>query len=322
MKCIDLFGGIGGFRYGLSMAGEDFTFTYYADNDPFACAVYNYRFDETWEPIDIRSVQAGDVPDHKILCAGPPCPSFSKAGLKRGFDDPRGQLFFEIGRIARVKQPEYLFLENVAGLLYHNRGRTFARIIDTLRDCGYVGSWCCIDSAAFVPQSRNRVYIVARLGDEPSRALLPFANRDREAHPIRDEVTETAHRFWRYPAYTLQSRDYKGGAMQYLLEPTDPDWWSEDRDPTQSPSGEWWLLPEPECKGIIVNSGGEYNVRRLTPLECERLQGFPDNWTSRGTFPDGERDMSMSRRYRLLGNAVTAPVVTAIGMEIAKEMKV
>ena len=184
-----------------------------------------------------------------------------------------------------------------------------------------MGSWCCIDSAAFVPQSRNRVYIVARLGDEPSRALLPFANRDRKTRPIRSEIPETTHRFWRYPAYTLQSRDYKGGAMQYLLEPTDPDWWSEDRDPTQSPSGEWWLLPEPECKGIIVNSGDEYNVRRLTPLECERLQGFPDNWTSRGTFPDGERDMSMSRRYQLLGNAVTAPVVTAIGVEIMKEMR-
>ena len=315
IECIDLFGGIGGFRKGLSMADPRFEFNYYADIDKFACAVYNHNFHETWKPTDIRSVRADDIPDHRLLCAGNPCQGFSRAGFQRGFDDPRGQLFFEVERIIRAKQPEYIFLENVAGLLSNDRGRTFAKVIDTLRDCGYVGSWCCINSAAFLPQTRKRVYIVARLGDEPSRALLPFADSNGEPYPPCRETPGERERLWDYPTNTLQSRDGKGGAMQYVVQPkpgTDP------RPTSHRPTK--FTLTSTGTHTTLIADDGEYIVRRLTPLEYERLQGFPDNWTQFGEFPNGTRAISKTRRYQLVGNSVTVPVITAIGNEIAKEM--
>ena len=316
IECVDLFGGIGGFRHGLSLADQDFTFNYYADIDKFACAVYNYNFHETWKPTDIRTVQADDIPDHRVLCAGNPCVAFSRAGLERGFNDPRGQLFFEVERIIRAKQPEYILLENVAGLLSNDRGRTFARVLDTLRDCGYVGSWCCINSAAFLPQSRKRVYLVGRLGDEPCGALLPFADGNGESYPPRRAAQGEEERLWDYPANTLQSRDGKGGAMQYIVQPkpdTDPR--STSHRPTE------FTLTSTGTHSTLIADDGEYIVRRLTPLEYERLQGFPDNWTQFGEFPNGARAISKSRRYQLVGNSVTIPVITAIGNELRKELR-
>ena len=330
IECVDLFGGIGGFRHGLSLADQDFTFNYYADIDKFACAVYNYNFHETWKPTDIRTVQADDIPDHRVLCAGNPCVAFSRAGLERGFNDPRGQLFFEVERIIRAKQPEYIFLENVAGLLSNDRGRTFAKVLDTLRDCGYVGSWCCINSAAFLPQTRKRVYIVGRLGDEPCGALLPFADGNGESYPPCRAAQGEEERLWDYPANTLQSRDGKGGAMQYIVQPhpathpcltpNRPDKrqhgrrFREDGDPM-------FTLTTRDIHGVLLADDGEYIVRRLTPLEYDRLQGFPDNWTQFGTFPDGIKEISKSRRYQLAGNSVTIPVITAIGNELRKELR-
>ena len=258
------------------------------------------------------------------------CVAFSRAGLERGFNDPRGQLFFEVERIIRAKQPEYILLENVAGLLSNDRGRTFARVLDTLRDCGYVGSWCCINSAAFLPQSRKRVYLVGRLGDEPCGALLPFADGNGESYPPCRAAQGEEERLWDYPANTLQSRDGKGGAMQYIvrphpathpcLTPNRPDKrqhgrrFREDGDPM-------FTLTTRDIHGVLLADDGEYIVRRLTPLEYDRLQGFPDNWTQFGTFPDGIKEISKSRRYQLAGNSVTIPVITAIGNELRKELR-
>ena len=129
---------------------------------------------------DARDIIPEDLPDIDLICGGFPCQSFSIAGKRGGFEDARGTLFFEIARIARVKRPSYLLLENVPGLLSHDKGRTFATILTALDELGYHVSWQVLNSADFgVPQSRKRVFLVCYLGDECPGEVLSFT----EANP-------------------------------------------------------------------------------------------------------------------------------------------
>src|SRR3990167_5374578 len=163
MKFIEMFAGIGGFRHGLEK--HRFKCVWANEIDKYACKIYRKNFgDKELFEGDIRAVDAISIPDHDLLCAGFPCQSFSIAGKRGGFEDTRGTLFFEIARIASVKRPELLLLENVKGLLSHDSGRTFGTILTTLSDLGYFLEWQVLNSKDFrVPQNRERVFIVGHL---------------------------------------------------------------------------------------------------------------------------------------------------------------
>ena len=131
MKYIDLFGGIGGFSYGIEQATKGkWECVWYCDNDKYAVQTYNKNYGENYEATDITTVKTTDIPDHDCICGGFPCQTFSIAGKRRGFEDIRGTMFFEIMRIAKAKRTKYLFLENVKGLLNHNKGKTFTSTAD------------------------------------------------------------------------------------------------------------------------------------------------------------------------------------------------
>ena len=181
IKYFDMFAGIGGFRSGLEKIGG-FECVGYCEIDKYAKqayeALYNTKGEMYFE--DARKIDPEELPDIDLICGGFPCQSFSIAGKRRGFDDTRGTLFFEIARIAAVKKPKYLLLENVPGLLNHDSGRTFATILSTLDELGYDVAWQVLNSADHhVAQSRKRLFIVGFLRGECAGKVLSFT----EANP-------------------------------------------------------------------------------------------------------------------------------------------
>lgn len=183
IRFFDMFAGIGGFRAGLERAGG-FTCIGHCEIDKYADrayrAVHNVKENEVFYE-DARQIDTGRMPEFDLLCGGFPYQAFSIAGKRKGFDDTRGTLFFEIARLAREKRPPYLLLENVPGLLSHDKGRTFAAVLDTLCDLGYSVEFQVLNSKDFgVPQSRRRVYIVGYLDPECAGKILPFRGTNPE----------------------------------------------------------------------------------------------------------------------------------------------
>lgn len=178
MKFLDLFAGIGGFRLGMESAGHKCIG--FCEIDKFARASYKAIHDTKGEVEfhDITSVSDESIRGLgcvDIICGGFPCQAFSLAGKRRGFEDTRGTLFFEIARFASILRPKYLFLENVTGLLSHNKGNTFETILGTLDELGYDAEWQVFNSKNFgVPQNRERVFIIGHLRGRRTRAIFPF----------------------------------------------------------------------------------------------------------------------------------------------------
>lgn len=186
MRFLDVFAGIGGFRLGLTNTGH--TPVGWIEKDKYARKAYEVMYDVEGEYTakDVRKVNPEELPDFELLVGGFPCVSFSLSGKRKGFQDPRGTLFFEIVRIAKVKKPEYIFLENVRGLLSHDSGKTFATILDTLHDVGYeFVEWQMLNSKNFskssrpVPQNRERIFIIGHLRRRSGREVFPLRRENK-----------------------------------------------------------------------------------------------------------------------------------------------
>ena len=180
MKVFSLFSGIGGFdlacqRHGHRIIGA-------CEIDRYAKAVYAGHFPGVKIYEDATKIRPEELPDFDILCAGFPCQAFSIAGKRLGFEESRGTLFFEIVRIAKEKRPRFLLLENVRGLLSHDRGKTFAVILAALDEIGYDAQWQVLNSKYFVPQNRERVFIIANLREEPRPEVFPLGFNGEEVN--------------------------------------------------------------------------------------------------------------------------------------------
>ena len=183
IKYFDMFAGIGGFRSGLE-AIVGFECVRYCEIDKYAKQAYEAMYDTEGELYfdDARKIVPEQLPDFDLLVGGFPCQSFSIAGARKGFDDTRGTLFFEIARIAAVKKPKYIFLENVPGMLNHDKGRTFETILHTLDELGYDVCWQVLNSKNYaVPQSRNRVYIIGYHRGQCAGEVLSFTQTSEKA---------------------------------------------------------------------------------------------------------------------------------------------
>ena len=281
----------------------------YIDINKYAASIYNYQFKENHHPADINTVKASDIPDFDLLCAGFPCQAFSTAGRRKGFSDSRGLLFFEIIRVLETKKPLYILLENVKGLLNHQEGETFTVILRALGKLGYELQWMVLNSRFFgVPQNRERVFIIGHLTergtDRPE--ILPIgeiAAESKGIHGGRIILTQdrSEMRLHKTAGETpsLPSRMGEGGNNVPLVSYTLDANYYKGFDPSHLGQ-----------RRQIVGNG---RFRRLTPVECERLQGFPDNWTAKGLDQDGnEINISDTQRYMALGNAVTVNVIEAI----------
>ena len=195
MTFFDFFAGIGGFRLGMEMAGH--TCVGHCEIDKYAnmsyAAMHKPKESEVFFD-DIRTVKPSDMPECDVYCFGFPCQAFSIAGHRRGFDDTRGTLFFEVMRLAKERHPRILFAENVKGLLNHDGGRTFGTIIRTMDELGYDVEWQVFNSKYFgVPQNRERVFIIGhfRGGGRTLKKIFPFQKGDSKVDELQGHTANT-----------------------------------------------------------------------------------------------------------------------------------
>jgi DNA (cytosine-5)-methyltransferase 1 len=418
MRMLDLFSGVGGFHKGFEQARYQFDWVGFSEIDKYASAVYKHRFPKSEELGDITTIRPRrDLPNNiDIICGGFPCQAFSVAVKRLGFDDTRGTLFFEIARILRhyrdVGNPISCFLlENVKGLLSHDNGRTFATIYRVLDNLGYTIEFQLLNTRWWLPQNRERIYIVGYIGNRGGRSVFPIGE-DGGTYNINQAGTKSKTKFYTsittregsrkennyiitepqlkqigtigndsessrvYDANGISRTIKDGGGMGaktglYRIPEATKKGYAEaevgDSINLSVPNsktrrsrvgkGEAQTLDtgmqqytiQPKKIEIIGNLKGEgghechnvhstegiaptvrhnhgkttmvkekTNIRRLTPVECERLQGFPDMFTSKGIMNGKIVDMSDTQRYKQMGNAVTVKVIEVI----ADKMKV
>ena len=355
-----MFSGIGGFDLALRNQGHEIIGA--CEIDKYARSVYAKQFPGVPIHNDATNLHAQSLPHFDVLCAGFPCQAFSIAGKRRGFEDTRGSLFFEIARITKEKKPPYLILENVKGLLSHDKGQTFRTIIHTLDEMGYDAEWQVLNSKNFgVPQNRERVYIIGHIRGQRTRQIFPIGASNKINGTSQKKTQGKGQRIRSEYSGAIDANYAKGGGSRTLLA------WSSsgrknyresrikinesntlntgegcrnqssvnyvmltERRTEESKiirkemrkTGRDWsprrgkeLIPRNDNIGNCITAGQSNErfltdgtrIRRLTPLECERLQGFPDNWT---------KGISDTQRYKCVGNAVTVPVVEFIVKEL------
>lgn len=249
----------------------------YSEIDKYAVSVYERHFKGVKNYGDITKINADKLPDFDCLVGGFPCQAFSIAGKRGGFEDTRGTLFFDLARILRAKQPRLFVFENVKGLLSHDNGNTFKTIIATINELGYDCQWQVLNSKNHgVPQNRERVYIVGHLRGTTRPQVFPIDGANSQDIVQVNRPTHSNDRVYASEGVSPTLNTMQGGNRQpFVSEPP--------------------------------------KIRRLTPVECERLQGFPDNWTKYGEDEHGVRvDISDTQRYKMCGNAVTTNVVQAV----------
>jgi len=206
--------GLGGFRKALENIGG-FNFVWSCDFDKWANRVYLKHWPKSdHHPADVRGVDPEEIPDFDLLCSGFPCQPFSNAGKRQGFEDTRGTIFFEILRIAAVKKPKMLFLENVDGIRWHDGGRTLTKILLRLRELGYTVGYQTFNSRFHgVAQDRARCFIIAVLRDGGPRQILPILEDDRVSDEIREDKKLVSI------AQSLRGRDYQNWRGNFVIAP-------------------------------------------------------------------------------------------------------
>ena len=308
IKFFDMFAGVGGFRAGLTKAGG-FECVGHCEIDKFARASYeaihNIKESEiTYE--DAREIDTTAMPDFDLLCAGFPCQSFSLAGKRGGFSDPRGTLFYDIARVVEAKKPAYLLLENVPGLLSHDRGRTFDTILSTLSELRYGVEWQILNSKDFgVPQARRRVYIVGYLDPRCAGKILPLGNH-HEAHPLctgRESGIKSGSKGIRVRFKGGYKWAYPGDCISFAYAGVN------GRGARVNPQLAYTIDTQPS-KAVVTEDG---RIRKLTPRECLRLQGFEDYQIDKILAITSD-----SQAYKQAGNAVTVNVVEAVGRRLVQ----
>lgn len=333
MKFIDLFAGIGGFRLGMESAGHECVA--FCEIDKFARASYK-AIHNTEGEIELHDI--AQVTDDEIrsighvdaICGGFPCQAFSIAGNRRGFEDTRGTLFFEVARFASILKPKYLFLENVKGLLNHDKGDTFEAILSALDELGYDVEWQVLNSKDFgVPQNRERVFIIGHLRGERGRKIFPIGGKNEKSdfesvirklgnvNPsqkgMNGEVFDsngmsptlnTMQGGGRQPKIRVREATKKGYAEASVGDSVNLAHPSSKTRRGRVGEGIANTLVTGDSQGVVMPN---FRIRKLTPRECWRLQGFPD-WA----FDKAQEVNSNSQLYKQAGNSVTVNVIKEI----------
>ena len=315
-KSVDLFAGIGGIRLGFDKAFEkDIETVFVSEWDKKAQETYRANFKDKFDiQGDITQIEEKKIPQHDILLAGFPCQAFSLAGLKKGFEDARGTLFFDVARIAEYHKPKVIFCENVKNLVNHDRGKTFKVIRRILENLGYKVYEKILNSKNFgVPQNRERIYIVAFREDIDS-SDFSFPEETTDSKIIADimEEKEVSPKYYLSDVYLdslirhKERHESKGNGFGYEIKKLDE------------------IANTLVCGGM----GRERNliidrrltnftpvthiIRKMTPREWARLQGFPD---------DFKFVVADTHLYKQFGNSVTVSVIEAIAKKIKKVLE-
>lgn len=328
-RAIDLFAGIGGIRMGFDRAfGQSIETVFVSEWDEYAQKTYRANFVDSFEIAgDITKISEEEIPPFDICLAGFPCQAFSLAGQRKGFEDDykgtcRGTLFLDVARICEHHKPKVIFCENVKGLIIHDKGRTFKIIRKTFEDLGYRVFSKVLNSKNFgVPQNRERIYIVAFRNDiAPTEFSFPESTDSGKR--IRDIIEENPvpAKYYLSSVYveTLKRHkarhEAKGNGFGYEIRPWDGiagaivcGGMGRERnlliDLRQTN-----LVPTTHIKGEINTEG----IRKMTPREWARLQGFPDSY---------QLPLADVHLYKQLGNSVTVNVIEAIASKIKNELE-
>lgn len=302
-----MFAGIGGIDLAFEQAGCQVVWA--NEIDKYACKTYRLNFGEDYlVEDDIKNVATKDIPQFDILTAGFPCQAFSSVGLLKGFDDPRGNLFFEVIRVVKDIKPRVVFLENVANLLKHDEGNTFNIIKAMLEELGYNVLFQVMNVKEYgnLPQQRNRIYIVAfrfkkNLAKFKYPGMIPLT---RTAFDLYDKERQD-------DKYYLDNHRMWDKMMEYMTERNRVYRFTD-----------WGLSRSREgiCPTLLAAMGSrferipffydDYSVRLMTPRECARMQGFPEDYILPET---NEKQV-----YKQIGNSVAVPVVYRIAQNIVK----
>ncbi|WP_208560893.1 DNA (cytosine-5-)-methyltransferase [Marinilactibacillus kalidii] len=299
---IDLFAGIGGTRLGFQL-NNNVKSVFSSEWDKFAQKTYLANFGEIPHG-DITQIDEKDVPDHDILVGGFPCQAFSQAGLKKGFNDTRGTLFFDIVRIIKEKLPKAFLLENVKNLRSHDKGKTFKVIEEVLTDLGYEVYPLLYKAKDFgVPQNRERIYIVGFKKDKVRNfadfsAPIPPKTETKVGEILDIKVNDKytiSDKLWKGHQRRKEEHKLKGNGFGFTL-------FNEDSHYTNTLSARYYK----DGSEILIEQKGS-NPRKITPREAARLQGFPEEYI----IP-----VSDTQAYKQFGNSVCVPVVQAVAKSI------
>lgn len=304
IKAISLFAGVGGICIGFKKNGVEIV--YANDFDKYACQTYRANFSHLLFEGDIKSIDTNTIPDADILLGGSPCQAFSIAGYQKGFDDERGNLFFEYLRILKAKQPQVFFFENVKNLVSHDNGRTFAIMLKSFQDAGYLVKYKVLNACEYgnIPQNRERIYVVG------------FKNKKQFEHfdfPEKIPLIRTIHDIIDHKKQE-DKYYYTNSRMIDLLK-------KEITDKNSIYQYRRVYVRKNKsnlCPTLTANMGtgghnvplilDNYGIRKLTPRECFLFQGFPKDFV----LPK----ISDCHLYKQAGNSVCVPVIERIGKNI------
>ena len=308
IKIIDLFAGIGGIRLGFEIASKNnIECVFTSEWNKYSVATYTSNFNDLIVHGDITQIKEELVPEHDILLAGFPCQPFSQAGLKKGFSDTRGTLFFDIERILIAKKPQAFLLENVKQLKGHDKGKTLSTIIEHLKAIGYENvQYEVLKARDFgLPQNRERIYIVGFLDQnikfefpkpikKPTKVGVILEKKVDEKYTISDKLWEGHQR------RKITNKE-KGKGFGFGIV-------NENSEYTNTISARYYK----DGSEILVEQKGR-NPRKLTPREAGRLQGFPDSFI----IP-----VSDNQAYQQFGNSVAVNVIEKVAEQILKHIKI
>jgi len=303
-KIIDLFAGVGGIRLGFQQGFKDSTsFVFASEIDKFARRTYEANYAETPHG-DITEIEPIDIPHFDILLGGFPCQPFSNAGLKRGFDDIRGTLFFDIARIVEHHKPKVVFLENVKGFKSHDKGNTFKVVKETLEELDYRVFAKVLNARDFgVPQNRERIYIIGFLDHNILFKFPKPLNQETRLGDILEEMVEDKYtlsdKLWAGHQRRKLEHKAKGNGFGYSM-------FNQNSKYTSTISARYYK----DGSEILIEQKDK-NPRRLTPIEAKRLQGFPE---------DFKIVVSDTQAYKQFGNSVAVPVIEALAKNIFEEI--
>jgi DNA (cytosine-5)-methyltransferase 1 len=306
-RAIDLFAGVGGIRLGFEKAfQDDISFVFSSEIDKFAKQTYYANFGEVPHG-DITQIEANEIPSHDIILAGFPCQAFSIAGHRKGFEDTRGTLFFDVARIAQYHKPKLIFLENVKGFKNHDKGNTFKVVKQTLEDMGYKVFADILNAKNFgVPQNRERIYIIAFLDKDKSfdfKKLKEIKIISKLGDILEQKVDEKytiSDKLWAGHQRRKLEHQAKGNGFGYCL-------FNEKSDYTSTISARYYK----DGSEILIEQKNK-NPRKLTPRETGRLQGFPN---------DFQILVSDVQSYKQFGNSVAVPVIETLAKNIFNELE-
>jgi len=297
---IDLFAGIGGFRLAMQKWGGKCVFS--SEWDKFSQETYLRNYGEM--PFgDITKQETKDaIPEEfDVLCGGFPCQAFSNAGLKKGFDDARGTLFFDIMQIVRMRRPSVLFLENVRNIVGHDGGKTFRVIKESIEAEGYSFNYKLIDASTLVPQKRVRCYMVC----VKNGGKFSFPTIDGDEKPLKSILQKNVD-----DAFTISDALWAGHQRRTNANLSRGAGFTAFTADLDKPAHTLVARYYKDGKECLIPQRGK-NPRMLTPRECARLQGFPE------TF---ELPVSKSKAYKQLGNSVAVPVLERIAHSIYEQV--